>query len=188
MFESNMDEYLDEEVEYIKHSFEMTCRSWEKQVSSSPLTFDSRAHGWQLSEHRVATGTPANAETARFLGSHNPAQVKRTVLASFTDVLLLPVTIVPRAVGAAITTGSTAAVQGIQMLNPQRWGGQSANGSVTSSFGRMSYWNANGKDGYVRDFEKGGDGMLFDIGADEDDEEPDSANRKSSGEKTPRCE
>ena len=52
----------------------------------------------------------------------------------------------------------------------------------------MAYWNANGKDGYVRDFEKGGDGMLFDIGADEDDEEPDSAKAKSSGEKTPRCE
>ncbi|KAM5539791.1 hypothetical protein V8D89_006604 [Ganoderma adspersum] len=170
MFEPNMDEYLDEEVEYVKHSFEMTCRSWEKQ----------------LSEHRVATGTPANAETARFLGSHNPAQVKRTVLASFTDVLLLPVTIVPRAVGAAITTGSTAAVQGIQMLNPQRWGGQSPNGQATSPFARMAYWNANGKDGYVRDFEKGGDGMLFDIGADEDDEEPNSAKAKSSGEKTPR--
>ncbi len=27
-----MDEYLDEEVEYVKQSFEMTCRSWEKQV------------------------------------------------------------------------------------------------------------------------------------------------------------
>ena len=32
MFEPNMDEYLDEEVEYVKQSFEMTCRSWEKQV------------------------------------------------------------------------------------------------------------------------------------------------------------
>ncbi|KAI1790025.1 exocyst complex component Sec10-like protein [Ganoderma leucocontextum] len=170
MFEPNMDEYLDEEVEYVKHSFEMTCRSWERQ----------------LSEHRVAAGTPANTETARFLGSHNPAQVKRTLLASFTDVLLLPVTIVPRAVGAAITTGSTAAVQGIQMLNPQRWGAQGSNGQATSPFARMPYWNASGKDGYVRDFDKGGDGMLFDIGADEDDEEPDPVSEKSSGEKTPR--
>ena len=32
MFETNMDEYLDEEVEYVKHCFEMTCRSWEKTV------------------------------------------------------------------------------------------------------------------------------------------------------------
>ncbi|RDX42287.1 hypothetical protein OH76DRAFT_135417 [Lentinus brumalis] len=172
MFEPNMDEYLDEEVEYVKQSFEMTCRSWEKQ----------------LSEHRVAAGTPTSStEHARFLGSHNPAQVKRTVLASFTDVLLLPVTIVPRAVGAAITTGSSAAVQGIQMLNPQRWGatgGTSQGGGGAFPFARMPSWSGNGKDGYVRDFEKGGgDGMLFDIGADEDEEEV--VNEKPS-EKTPR--
>lgn len=33
MFEPNMDEYLDEEVEVLKQAFEMTCRTWEKQVS-----------------------------------------------------------------------------------------------------------------------------------------------------------
>ena len=146
----------------------------------------------QLSEHRLpSTASPTTAETARFLGSHNPAQVKRTVLASFTDVLLLPVTIVPRtvgkAVGAAITTGSSAAVQGIAMLNPQRWGATGASsgtstGTSSSSggggggggfpFARMSSWGgSSSKDGYVRDFEKGGDGMLFDIGGDEEDEE-----------------
>jgi recyclin-1 len=71
---------------------------------------------------KPTTATP----TTRFLGSQNPAQVKRNVLASFTNALLLPVTIVPRtvgAVGAALTTGGTTAVQGIAMLNPQRWGG-----------------------------------------------------------------
>lgn len=75
-----------------------------------------------------SSSTPTST---RFLGSHNPAQVKRNVLASFTNVLLLPVTIVPRtvgAVGAALTTGGTAAVQGITMLNPQRWGGGSGGG------------------------------------------------------------
>ena len=87
-------------------------------------------------------------------------------------------TIVPRAVGAAITTGSTAAVQGIQMLNPQRWG--------AASTGRTSSWNANGRNGYVRDFEKGGDGMLFDIGADDDDD-ADETNEKASDKQTPRC-
>ncbi|EIW53768.1 uncharacterized protein TRAVEDRAFT_52892 [Trametes versicolor FP-101664 SS1] len=179
MFEPNMDEYLDEEVEFVKQSFEMTCRAWEKT----------------LSEHRAVANASPNTETARFLGSHNPAQVKRTVLASFTDVLLLPVTIVPRtvgAVGAAITTTSSAAVQGIAMLNPQRWGAtnssasNAANGSRTAStssfpsFARMSSWGAGGKDkdGYVRDFEKGGDRTLFDIGADEEDEE----DEKGSGE------
>jgi recyclin-1 len=54
--------------------------------------------------------------------------MKRNVLASFTNVLLLPVTIVPRTVGAFVTTSSTAAVNGIAMLNPQRWGAQAANG------------------------------------------------------------
>lgn len=50
--------------------------------------------------------------------------MKRTVLASFTDLMLLPVTIVPRsigAVGAIVQTGGSAAVQGISMLNPGRW-------------------------------------------------------------------
>lgn len=50
--------------------------------------------------------------------------LKRNVLASFTNILMLPVTIVPRTVGAvggALMTGGTAAVQGIAMLNPQRW-------------------------------------------------------------------
>lgn len=132
-----------------------------------------------------------NTEHARFLGSHNPAQVKRTVLASFTDVLLLPVTIVPRtvgkAVGAAITTGSSAAVQGIQMLNPQRWGATPTMGQGTFPFARMPSWNANGRDGYVRDFEKGGDGMLFDIGGDDDEEEAEKTKENTPSEKTARC-
>ncbi|KAI5122031.1 hypothetical protein M0805_008021 [Coniferiporia weirii] len=107
MFEPNMDEYLDEEVESIKQSFEAINRDWERKSST-----------------RTSSTTTNNASAARFLGSHNPAQVKRTLLASFTDILLLPVTIVPRtvgAVGAALTTGGSAAVQGIAMLNPQRW-------------------------------------------------------------------
>ncbi|KAI0824477.1 exocyst complex component Sec10-like protein [Trametes gibbosa] len=179
MFEPNMDEYLDEEVEFVKQSFEMTCRAWEKT----------------LSEHSAAANAVPNADTARFLGSHNPAQVKRTVLASFTDVLLLPVTIVPRtvgkAVGAAITTGSSAAVQGIAMLNPQRWGGTGSVGQKPFPFARMSSWNANGKDGYVRDFEKGGEEALFDVGADEEDEEPVKAfnnENKRESTATARCE
>jgi recyclin-1 len=49
------------------------------------------------------------------VASQNPALVKRNVLAGFTDVLLLPVTIVPR---------------GIAMLNPQRW---TANGRETEA-------------------------------------------------------
>jgi recyclin-1 len=57
---------------------------------------------------------------------------------------MLPVTIVPRtvgAVGAALTTGGTAAVQGIAMLNPQRWGG-----TAPSEYSRN--FETNGHDEY----------------------------------------
>ncbi len=36
MFEPNMDEYLDEEVESTKHAFEVICKAWEKGVSLNP--------------------------------------------------------------------------------------------------------------------------------------------------------
>src|SRR5258706_1107473 len=90
----------------------------------------------------------------RFVTSQNPAQIKRNVLNSFGNVLMLPVTIIPRAVGAVgtvavtgvqaigsgvvtgvqavgsgvATVGSVAvggAVNGIAMLNPAKWGGAS---------------------------------------------------------------
>lgn len=35
MFEINMDEYLDEEVESVKQAFEVTCKAWDRQVISS---------------------------------------------------------------------------------------------------------------------------------------------------------
>src|ERR1700694_4840916 len=78
----------------------------------------------------TSLSSPQLNATTQFLASQNPALVKRNVLASFTNVLLMPVTIVPKTVGAvggALVTGGTAAVQGIAMLNPQRWvGGNSS--------------------------------------------------------------
>ena len=91
---------------------------------------------------------------ARFVTSQNPAQIKRNVLNSFGNALMLPVTIIPKAVGAVgtvavtgvqaigsgvvtgvqavgsgvATVGSVAvggAVNGISMLNPVKWGGAS---------------------------------------------------------------
>ena len=123
----------------------------------------------QLSEH-----ASSSTDHARFLSSHNPAQVKRNVLASFTDVLLLPVTIVPKtvgmtvgAVGAAAGAAGSAAVQGLQMLSPQRWAGNSAS-----------------TDGYSQRFD-GGD-MIFEIGGDDDeDEEPAPARTRPSLTKAP---
>ena len=118
----------------------------------------------QISEH---AGT--STDHARFLSSHNPAQVKRNVLASFTDVLLLPVTIVPKtvgAVGAAAGAAGSAAVQGLQMLSPQRWAGN--NTTPTSS-------------GYSQKFDAGD--MLFEIGGDDDenDESPPTPTEQSFG-------
>ncbi|CAE7227884.1 unnamed protein product [Rhizoctonia solani] len=108
MFEQHMDEYLDEEIEITKATFDQICKTWERKLDAQTQSISSAT---------VATPTTQ----ARFLGSHNPAQVKRTVLTSFTNVLLLPVTIVPR-VGEQI---GSAAVTGFGMLNPQRWSGNS---------------------------------------------------------------
>ncbi|KAG9218157.1 hypothetical protein CCMSSC00406_0008096 [Pleurotus cornucopiae] len=149
MFEPNMDEYLDEEVESTKHAFEVICKAWEKGNAGS-------------SSIDASISVAESTSQARFLGSHNPAQVKRNVLASFTSVLLLPVTIVPRtvgAVGAALTTGGSAAVQGISMLNPQRWGGSAPS------------------DGYSKKLDQDG-GALFEVGDDDED-----ALTRSSGDK-----
>lgn len=103
----------------------------------------------------MAEQATAGSSSTRFLSSHNPAQVKRNVLASFTSVLLMPVTIVPRAVGGALMTGGNAAVQGIAMLNPQRWGGGS--GAVASGYSRNL------------ELEKGTGTILFEGDEDEDE-------------------
>ncbi|KAG8842682.1 F-box protein: endocytic membrane traffic, recycling ReCYcling 1, partial [Serendipita sp. 411] len=125
MFDPHMDEYLDEEVEAVKRSFDRICQEW-----------DMKGRGIHSSIN------PSSPTQTRFLTSHNPQLVKRNVVASFTDVLMLPVTIIPRAVGAvgtvavgagslavgaAKTTGSLAAgaarsgIAGISMLNPVKW-------------------------------------------------------------------
>src|SRR5258706_16048903 len=49
----------------------------------------------------------------RFVTSQNPAQIKRNVLNSFGNVLMLPVTIIPRAVGAVGTVAE--AVQDVSL-------------------------------------------------------------------------
>lgn len=58
---------------------------------------------------------------ASFLTAQNPAAVKRSVLTGFRDVLLLPVTVVPRTavhVGGAVFR---TAGKGVSQLNPLRW-------------------------------------------------------------------
>ncbi|KAH7909176.1 exocyst complex component Sec10-like protein [Hygrophoropsis aurantiaca] len=142
MFETNMDEYLDEEIESLKQALDVVCKEWERTTLSTtthPLTPSSQT---------------------RFLTSQNPALVKRNVLASFTDVLLLPVTIVPRAVaGAGNAVMGVGAVQGFAMLNPQRWGGGGGGGG---------YERGVGAGGVVRYGDDDAD-ALFEIGEAEED-------------------
>ncbi|OAX38844.1 hypothetical protein K503DRAFT_717551 [Rhizopogon vinicolor AM-OR11-026] len=151
MFESHMDEYLDEEIESLKQAFEVVCKEWDRSTLA-------------LASH----GASIQGQQNRFLNAQNPALMKRTVLASFTDMLLLPVTIVPRTVGAgvvavggavggAVGAVGTGMVQGIAMLNPQRWVGGA--GSVDSAKEYASYRSAEGE------------GAIFEIGAYEDQEE-----------------
>lgn len=105
-----MDEYLDEETEAIKASLEEICRDWDNKLGE---------------DTSKASGPSPNGPT--FLTASNPDQVKRNVLAGFKDVLLLPVTIVPRTVTFGvnvIVAGGNQAVNGLSMLNPQKWGGQ----------------------------------------------------------------
>ena len=90
--------------------------------------------------------------------------MKRTVLASFTNVLLMPVTIVPKTVGAVgsfVATSGTAAVQGIAMLNPQKW----MTGGVIQTDRKKAL------DGYSRSVENEEDtiGSALFTGDDEDD-------------------
>ncbi|KAI0267323.1 exocyst complex component Sec10-like protein [Gloeopeniophorella convolvens] len=104
MFEPNMDEYLDEEIDSLKQNFEQICRDWEKQTQTSLPTDASPL---------LATQQPS------FLASSSPARLKSNVLSTFTNLLLIPVSIVPR----TVETVSGAAVHGIAMLDPRRWGG-----------------------------------------------------------------
>ncbi|KAG6873642.1 hypothetical protein C0995_013148 [Termitomyces sp. Mi166 len=171
MFESNMDEYLDEEVESVKNVFNTICKAWDRELATYAPTPSTNGSGLTSIEtqqyHNEHTSQP------RFLTSQNPAQVKRNVLASFTSVLLLPVTIVPRTVGAvggAIVSGGTAAVQGIAMLNPTRWGGSAGAGKYGGGVSKTG-WGANGS--VYRTAEAEGS-TVFEVGdadvdADEDD-------------------
>ncbi|KAG5643728.1 hypothetical protein DXG03_009718 [Asterophora parasitica] len=168
MFESNMDEYLDEEIESVKHVFSTISKSWDQQLS----TYAPSATVPSTSTSNSSIAAHASTQQPRFLSSHNPAQVKRNVLASFTSVLLLPVTIVPRTVGAVggvLVSGGNAAVQGIAMLNPARWGGGASAGSRYGGGVSKGGWG-------VGAAEKGADdSTLFEVGAADEDEEDEGA-------------
>ncbi|KAF8892825.1 exocyst complex component Sec10-domain-containing protein [Gymnopilus junonius] len=170
MFEANMDEYLDEEVESVKRALE--------EIYTNRLPFPPLA---PLQPHFItAPTTITSGTTSSSSPTQNPALLKRTVLASFTNILLMPVTIVPRTVvgvvggiggglgvvGDALMTGGRGAVQGVRMLNPQRWVGGNGGGGEEG-------------EGYSRDL-GGGKGMLFEIG--EEDEKDADEKEDEKGE------
>ena len=37
MFEAHMDEYLDEEIEWVKHAFDVICKGWDQEVRLSAI-------------------------------------------------------------------------------------------------------------------------------------------------------
>ncbi|BGO99805.1 Recyclin-1 [Rhodotorula toruloides] len=99
MFEPQMDDYLSEEGEWIREVLEGMCEEWDRKTASA-----------------LAVSDPT------FLASSNPAQVKKNVLAGFTKVLLLPVTIIPKTASYglnAITYGATGVIDTFASLGTQ---------------------------------------------------------------------
>ncbi|EJU01596.1 hypothetical protein DACRYDRAFT_89279 [Dacryopinax primogenitus] len=90
MFEMFMEDYLTEEISSTKKTLDTACDTWDRKVASHTGLYSPNA--------------------PHFL--KNPAQVKRNVLASFADVLLLPVQVA--------ATGGTAVAKGISKLTPQQ--------------------------------------------------------------------
>lgn len=103
---------------------------------------------------------------AAFLTAANPAAVKRSVMSSFKNVLLLPVTVVPR---TAVNVGGAVfrtAGKGVSQLNPLNW--QSSGAGTTSKAVSLQHTDdsrlsvdgnptVHSEKGYI-DFSRGNDG------------------------------
>ena len=112
-----------------------------------------------------------NSEPTRFLGTSNPAAVKRNVLASFTNILLLPVTIVPRTVGAvggAIGGAFRSGVTGTSSKHSSSW--ISSNSGTSNSTKRDNGAMVESSKGVFMEGE-----TVFSIG--DEDEEQDEAEK-----------
>lgn len=89
LFEPHMDDYLSEETDYAKSRLESICEEWSS------------------SNH--ADAPTRNAQVFVGATGQNAALAKRNFVSSFTKALMLPVTIVPKTVGA-VTVGAFNAV------------------------------------------------------------------------------
>ncbi|KAK0536623.1 F-box protein: endocytic membrane traffic, recycling ReCYcling 1 [Tilletia horrida] len=173
-FEPRMDAYLAHERNWVQRAMDRICSGWSNNAGDG-LGFSS-VGGEQL--HRAGVGSNAKTDEA-FLASANPAAAKKSLLTSFKDVLLVPVSVVPRTatfVGGAVV--STFAPRR-RDPNEEMQGGL----SVNSASGKLSpspdidssSGSAVGGGGYM-DFSKGGDGP-FGIGDDEGEEEDETEDR-----------
>lgn len=118
---------------------------------------------------KLANQAAASRVDAAFLTAQNPAAVKRTVLSGFKDVLLLPVTVVPR---TAVNVGGAVfrtAGKGVSHLNPLKWQGSAANETNQTESGSAA--SPSGENGYI-DFSNGGLDVHQYGSEDEDDDEP----------------
>lgn len=117
MFEAHLDEYLQDE------------REWVRNIMTDLCNESAGASG-------AAGKSQAKTMDTAFLASSNPAQVKRNVLSGFKDVLLMPVTVVPRAAGAVGGAVIRTAGTGLSQLNPLKW--QQSSAAVRSPSGSTS--------------------------------------------------
>lgn len=109
MFETHLDEYLQEERDWVRNVMMDLCH--EGGVSSSSGSRSAT----------IGRVKPNKSMDTAFLASDNPAQVKRNVLSGFKDVLLMPVIVVPRAAGAVGGAVIRTAGTGLSQLNPLKW-------------------------------------------------------------------
>ncbi|PWZ01180.1 hypothetical protein BCV70DRAFT_199540 [Testicularia cyperi] len=122
MWEPHLGEYLQEERDWVRTQMVAVCRD------------SNHTEGAGLADLGAASSASSVAQIqTSFIASNNPAQVKRNVLSGFKNVLLMPVTVVPRAAGvvggAVIRTAGT----GLSQLNPLKWQASSSANTTANS-------------------------------------------------------
>ncbi|KAK0548487.1 F-box protein: endocytic membrane traffic, recycling ReCYcling 1 [Tilletia horrida] len=165
-FESRMDTYLAQEREWVQRGMDRICARWNQSSS----TTSSHAMG----QNGAVTGE-GNTDEA-FLSSANPAAAKKSLLSSFKDVLLVPVSVVPRTAnfvsGAVVNTFVPRRATAGTSANNMKNGGN----VVEDVFGSID----GGDGGQYMDFSKGGEGP-YGIGDDEDDDDDDGDEAAKKG-------
>ncbi|CAD6978466.1 unnamed protein product [Tilletia controversa] len=174
-FEPRMDAYLANERDWVQRGMDRICARWSTS-NDGALICSQQQQGVKTDE--------------AFLASANPAAAKKSFLTSFKDVLLVPVSVVPRTAnfvsGAVVSTFAPRRRDTAGGVGEDGGGGGGSAGlgvGVSTPVGRASPnlemggggMEGAGGGGYM-DFSKGGDSP-FGIGDDEDDEETEEKGR-----------